>query len=219
MAEEFELVEELKRRLATDPELASAFEALTPGRRKGWNIHIGQAKQAETRERRLDKAVPKILAGKGHFDRDDGGRATRKAPVKNADGVVLLAGGNPQIAKADGPEPVAAYLDAMPDWRQGIGRHLDSLIERAVPDVAKAVRWNSPFYGVEGLGWFVSFRCFDRYVKVTFLNGAKLEPVPPIDGKEPDVRYAHIGEGDEIDDTVYLEWMHQASTIPGWDGF
>ncbi len=219
MADGIELVHELQNRLDGDPELAAAFAALTPGRRKGWNIHVGGAKQAATRERRIDKAMPKILAGLGHLDRDDTSGSARKPLVKNADGVVLLSGGNPQIAKGDGPEPVAAYLDAMPEWKQRIGTHLDALIERAVPEVRKAVRWNSPFYGVDGLGWFASFHCFDRYVKVTFLNGASLDPLPPVESKDAKSRFVHIGQDDEIDDALYESWFQQASTISGWDGF
>jgi hypothetical protein len=215
--DEVETVPELAARLAADTELAAAFEALTPGRRKGWNIHIGQAKQTATRERRIDKAVPKILAGKGHLDRDDS--KPRKPLKPNADGVVLLSGGNPQIPKGDGPEPVAAYLAAMPDWRQGIGRHLDSLIEQALPEVRKAVRWNQPFYGVDGQGWFASFHCFDRYVKVTFLNGVGLDPQPPIGGKDPDARHVHIHQDDDIDDARWENWISQAAALPGWDGF
>jgi hypothetical protein len=217
MSEQVELVEELQNRLNDDPELAAAFAALTPGRQRGYNFHVAKAKQAATRERRIDSCRPKILAGLGLQDRDP---ATPRKPLKpQADGTVLLSGGNPQIAKGDGPEPVEAYLAAIPGWKQGIGRHLDGLIVDVVPDVRKAVRWNSPFYGVEGLGWFASYHCFDRYVKVTFLNGARLDPPPPVDGKDPDARYHHIHQGDDIDDGVYRSWLQQASTIPAWDGF
>ena len=132
---------------------------------------------------------------------------------------VLLSGGNPQIPKGDGPEPVEAYLAAMPGWKQGAGRSLDGLIERSVPGVRKAVRWNSPFYGLGDNGWFVSYHCFDRYVKVTFLNGSKLDPMPPVDSKDPDTRYAHIHEGEEIDESQFERWFQQASSMPGWDGF
>ena len=132
--------------------------------------------------------------------------------------VVLLSGGNPQIAKADGDAPVQAYIAAMPDWKSDIGRRLDDLIVRAVPDVRKAVRWNSPWYGVEGEGWFVSYHVFTRYVKVTFLNGALLEPVPPGSGKDKDARWVDIYEGD-LDEEQMTEWVRQAAELPGWRGF
>ena len=131
---------------------------------------------------------------------------------------VLLAGGNPQIAKADGDPPVQAYIAAMPDWKRDIGRRLDALIVRAVPDVRKAVRWNSPWYGVEGQGWFLNYHVFTRYVKVTFLNGASLRPLPPGSGKDPDARWVDIHEG-ELDEAQLVEWVRQAASIPGWRGF
>ena len=131
----------------------------------------------------------------------------------------LLAGGNPQIPKGDGPQVVEAYLAAMPDWKQDIGRRLDALVERTVPGVRKAVRWNSPFYGVDGKGWFLSFHCFDRYVKVSFLNGSTLDPLPPIDAKDPHTRYAHIHQDDAIDEELFDRWMTQATAVDGWAGF
>ena len=219
---QIELVDELENRLDADPELAEAFAALTPGRQREYNFHIAGAKQAETRERRIDRCVPKILAGKGFRDRDDPGSGRGRSPKPKGatgDGPVLLSGGNPQIPKGDGPEPVAAYLAAMPGWKQDVGRRLDAIIERAVPDVRKAVRWNSPFYGVQDLGWFVSYHCFDRYVKVTLLNGSNLDPLPPIDAKDPDTRYVHVHEDDEIDEDLFERWMEQASSLPGWNGF
>ena len=132
--------------------------------------------------------------------------------------VRLLSGGNPQIAKADGDAPVQAYIAAMPDWKSDVGRRIDDLIARAVPGVRKAVRWNSPWYGVEGEGWFVSYHVFTRYVKVTFLNGASLEPVPPGSGKDPDARWVDIYEG-ELDEEQLAEWVRQAAALPGWKGF
>ncbi len=132
---------------------------------------------------------------------------------------VLLSGGNPQIAKADGDEPVQAYIKAMPGWKHDVGRKLDALVERTVPDVRKAVRWNSPFYGVEGQGWFLSYHCFTKYVKVTFLNGATLEPPPPVESKHEKVRYFHIHEDDEFDEKQLADWIRQASEQPGDDMF
>ena len=130
----------------------------------------------------------------------------------------LLSGGNPQIAKADGDAPVQAYIAAMPGWKREIGRHLDALITRSVPGVRKAVKWNSPFYGMEGQGWFLSFHCFTRYVKVTFFRGASLRPVPPGESKQKDVRYLDIDEGGPIDEARLASWVKQASRLPGWGG-
>jgi hypothetical protein len=127
----------------------------------------------------------------------------------------LLSGGNPQIPKGDGEGPVKAYLDAMPGWKQDIGRQLDRLIVDTVPDVKKAVRWNSPFYGLEGNGWFLSFHCFTQYIKVTFLNGASLSPPPPVDSKHEQVRYLHVSEEDPLDEDQFIDWVKQASEAPG----
>ena len=137
---------------------------------------------------------------------------------KNGGKVVLLSGGNPQIAKADGDAPVQAYIAAMPEWKSDLGRRLDDLIVRTVPNVRKAVRWNSPWYGIEGQGWFVSYHVFTRYVKVTFLNGASLRPLPPGFGKDPDARWVDIYE-DELDEAQMTEWVRQSAALPGWDGF
>ncbi|MCZ4092549.1 DUF1801 domain-containing protein [Sinorhizobium psoraleae] len=128
----------------------------------------------------------------------------------------LLSGGNPQIAKADGDAPVQAYIAAMPGWKSDVGRRLDALIVRTVPGVLKAVKWNSPFYGVEGQGWFLSFHCFTRYIKVTFFRGASLSPVPPVESKDKNVRYFHIHEDEEIDEELVARWIRQASELPGW---
>ena len=131
---------------------------------------------------------------------------------------VLLSGGNPQIAKADGDAPVQAYIAAMPGWKSELGRRLDALIVREAPNVRKAVRWNSPWYGIEGQGWFVSYHVFRLYVKVTFLQGASLEPVPPGSGKDKDARWIDIYAG-EFDEAQMAEWVRQAAALPGWDGF
>jgi hypothetical protein len=138
--------------------------------------------------------------------------ATRRTAKKSAP--VLLSGGNPQIPKADGDAPVQAYIAAMPGWKRAAGRRLDALIVRTVPNVRKAVRWNSPFYGIEGQGWFLSFHCFTKYVKVTFLRGTSLRPLPPVESKHPNTRYVHIHEGEELDEEL-AGWIRQASTIPG----
>jgi hypothetical protein len=151
-------------------------------------------------------------------------RETSKTPAKLAKKAAakpvaakptLLAGGNPQIAKGDGDSPVQAYIAAMPGWKRDVGRRLDALIVRTVPGVHKAVKWNSPFYGVEGEGWFLSFHCFTKYVKVTFFRGMALRPVPPGESKHKDVRYLDIHEDDAADDAQLAAWVKQASRLPG----
>lgn len=131
---------------------------------------------------------------------------------------VLLSGGNPQIPKGDGDASVQAYIAAIPRWKKEIARRLDEIIVRNVPEVRKAMRWNSPFYGVEGQGWFASYHVFSRYIKVTFLNGASLDPIPPGGGKDPDSRWVDIYEG-KLDEEQMTEWIRQSSAITGWDGF
>jgi hypothetical protein len=135
-----------------------------------------------------------------------------KAPRKPK----LLSGGNPQIAKADGDEPVQAYIDAMPGWKSDAGRQLDAIITRAVPGVKKAVRWNSPFYGIEGEGWILGVHCFAKYIKVAFFQGASLDPIPPVASKDKNARYFHIHEGDVLDEAQLRKWVKQASKLPGW---
>jgi hypothetical protein len=157
-------------------------------------------------------------------------RASKRAPKKAAAakrggasageraGPRLLSGGNPQIAKGDGEGPVRAYIEAMPGWKGDVGRRLDALIVRTVPDVRKAVRWNSPFYGVEGQGWFLSFHCITRYVKVAFFRGTSLRPVPPVESKNQGTRYLHIHEGEwgsSLDEELLASWIRQASKLPG----
>jgi hypothetical protein len=139
---------------------------------------------------------------------------TSKRPTKVTT-PVLLAGGNPQIAKGDGDGPVQAYLAAMPGWKRDIGRQLDALIVRTIPDVRKAVKWNSPFYGAGDRGWFLSFHCYMNYVKVAFFRGTSLRPVPPGESKVKDTRYLDIHEDDEIDEARLVDWIRQASRLPG----
>jgi hypothetical protein len=128
---------------------------------------------------------------------------------------VLLSGGNPQIAKGDGDVPVQAYIAAMPGWKSEVGRRLDTLIAAAVPGVRKAVKWNSPFYGAGDQGWFLSFHCFNRYVKVAFFQGARLDPAPPVASKNDETRYLHIHEGEALDDARLTDWVKQAGRLPG----
>jgi len=136
-------------------------------------------------------------------------------PGKGADRPKLLSGGNPQIPKGYGDGPVQAYIAAMPGWKSAIGRRIDALVEAAVPGVRKAVKWNSPFYGVEDDVWFLSFHCFDRYVKVAFFRGAALEPPPPVGSKHPEVRYLHVFEDEPLDEARFSDWVRQASRLPG----
>lgn len=128
---------------------------------------------------------------------------------------VLLSGGNPQIAKADGAAPVRAYIAAIPGWKREVGKRLDALIEENAPGVRKAVKWNSPFYGIEGKGWFVSFHVFTRYVKVTFFRGTSLRPVPP-GGTAKEARWIDIHEGEDPGKAPMAAWVKQAAALPGW---
>lgn len=128
----------------------------------------------------------------------------------------LLSGGNPQIAKGDGDAPVQAYIDAMPGWKSDAGRRLDALIVRTIPEVRKAVKWNSPFYGIEGGGWFLGVHCFAKYIKVAFFRGSSLDPLPPVESKDKNTRYFHIYEDEPLDEELVAKWVKQASELPGW---
>jgi hypothetical protein len=151
----------------------------------------------------------------------DVNKAVKKTEAKSksgkASGPVLLSGGNPQIPKGYGDAPVQAYIAAMPGWKRDIGRHLDALITRTIPGVRKAVKWNSPFYGVadEGQGWFLSYHCFAKYVKVAFFRGASLRPLPPGESRQKDVRYLDIHEDAPVADEQLADWVKQASRLPG----
>jgi hypothetical protein len=140
-----------------------------------------------------------------------GPRARKARPV-------LLSGGNPQIAKGEGDGPVQQYIAAMPGWKRDLGKRLDALIVRTLPGVRKAVKWNSPFYGTEDRGWFLSFHVFTRYVKVTFFRGTSLQPVPPGPSKHKDVRYLDIHEKDDLDEAQLAKWVKQAAALPGGEG-
>lgn len=141
-------------------------------------------------------------------------KAQRKRAESVTTGPRLLSGGNPQIPKGYGDAPVQAYIEAMPGWKSEVGRRLDAIIERAVPGVRKAVKWNSPFYGVEDDAWFLSYHCFTKYVKVTFFRGASLDPVPPGPSKHAGVRYLDVREG-QLDEAQFTDWVTQASRLPG----
>ena len=144
-------------------------------------------------------------------------RGTAKMDSGKAAGEpVLLSGGNPQIPKGEGDAPIQAYIAAMPGWKRAVGRRLDAIITKALPDVRKAVKWNSPFYGAaDQEGWFLSFHVFTRYVKVTFFQGTSLKPAPAVTSKYEAVRYFHIHEDDAIDEAQFADWVEQASRLPG----
>ena len=144
-------------------------------------------------------------------------RTAAKRPTgRAAKAPVLLSGGNPQIAKADGDAPVRAYIAALPGWKRDVGKRLDALIARAVPGVRRAVKWNSPFYGVEGQGWFLSLHAFTRYLKIAFFRGSSLRPIPPGPSKDPNTRYLDVHEDDELDEAQVTSWVTQAAALPGW---
>lgn len=162
------------------------------------------------------------MASKRRSDRSRTKRSAAKAsPGETGKGgkkpVVLLSGGNPQIAKADGDAPVQEYIAAMPGWKSDLGKRLDKLIVKTVPDVKKAVKWNSPLYGIEGQGWFLSFHVFTKYVKVAFFRGASLKPEPPGPSKDRNTRYLDIYEDDELDEKQFASWVKQAAKLPGWE--
>jgi hypothetical protein len=142
-------------------------------------------------------------------------RIAANSPSRSGAKPRLLSGGNPQIAKGYGDAPVLAYIAAMPGWKRDVGRRLDALIVRTVPGVRKAVKWNSPFYGVEGQGWFLNLHCFTKYVKVAFFRGTSLRPVPAGESKHKDVRYLDIHEDDQLDEAQLASWVKQASQLPG----
>jgi hypothetical protein len=142
-------------------------------------------------------------------------RPAKVAEEAEAKPAKLLSGGNPQIAKGDGDASVQAYIAAMPGWKRDVGRRLDELIASTVPGVHKAVKWNTPFYGVEGQGWFLGFHCITKYVKVAFFRGTSLRPLPPVESKQKEARYLHIYEDDQIDEVQFANWVKQASQLAG----
>ena len=162
---------------------------------------------------RLGNGQPSTAKSKGI--RGMGGQsATHREHPSGVPKIILLSGGNPQIAMADGDAPVKAYIEAMPGWKSGFGHRLDALIVRTIPDVRKAVKWNSPFYGISGQGWFLSFHTFANYVKVTFFQGTSLQPIPT-GGKAKDARWIDIRE-DNFNEVQMTAWVRQAAALPGW---
>jgi hypothetical protein len=155
----------------------------------------------------------------GKKARSPGKAGTKAKPVKARKSekiASVLAGGNPRIAKADGDAPVQAYIAAMPGWKRDLGQRLDALIVQSVPNLRKAVKWNSPLYGIDGRSWFLGLHTFTRYVKVAFFRGTSLRPVPPGASKGKDTRYLDIHEGDELDEMQIANWVKQAAALPGW---
>jgi hypothetical protein len=163
------------------------------------------------------KAAAKKKGAKAAKPPNTAPKSPAKSSARRAAKPKLLAGGNPQIAKGYGDAPVQAYIAAMPGWKRDVGRRLDALIERIVPNLRKAVKWNSPFYGVEDedQGWFLNFHCFTKYVKVAFFRGKSLRPVPPGESKHKEVRYLDIHEDDQLDEAQFTSWVKQASQLPG----
>jgi hypothetical protein len=178
-------------------------------------VHMPRKTKPESRttSRRSEPRKPAI---RSKSPSRAGAKATSAA--RRGKRVKLLSGGNPQVAKAEGDAPVQAYIAAMPGWKRDLGKRLDALIARTVPGVRKAVKWNSPFYGVEGQGWFLSFHTFTKYVKVAFFRGASLRPLPPGESKSDDIRYLDIHEADNLDEAQMATWIRQAASIPGWSG-
>jgi hypothetical protein len=156
--------------------------------------------------------------GKASANKPKPATKSRSQPkTRGSSPVKLLSGGNPQIAKADGDAPVQAYISAMPGWKSDVGKRLDAIIVRKAPKVRKAVKWNSPFYGVEGQGWFLNIHCFTKYVKVTFFSGSSLRPLPPGAGKDKNARWIDIYEDDGLDEAQMAVWVQQAAALPGWN--
>ncbi len=185
-------------------------------------LSVVAKRTSKTSAKVAKKAAAKRVAAKAAKPRKTAPKSQSRKVAKKA----LLAGGNPQIAKADGDAPVQAYIAAMsasktrvnaltPGWKRAVGRRLDALIVRTVPGVRKAVKWNSPLYGVEGQGWFLGVHCFTKYVKVAFFRGTSLRPVPPGESKSKDTRYLDIHEDDQLDEAQLAAWVKQASQLPG----
>lgn len=214
----------------SDP--AALFNSSLDGNvRRAIDIHEGDEIDESAFKDLIRAAVALNLSGKKNKAKPDMSKSRKsatksKSPPKagaktkrggeGAKPVKLLSGGNPQIAKADGEAPVRAYIAAMPGWKRKLGERVDAIIARTVPNVRKAVKWNSPFYGIEGQGWFMSFHVFTRYVKVTFFSGMSLRPLPPGASKHKDVRYVDLHEGD-FDEGQMAAWVKQAAALPGWE--
>ena len=176
--------------------------------RRAIDILKGEALDADAFKKLIQAAVEENL-------RSSAGKSKSHPKAKPAGRAKLLSGGNPQIKMGYGDGPVQEYIDAMSGWKREIGKRLDALIVLNLPEVRKAVKWNSPFYGIEGQGWFLSFHCFDKYVKVCFFRGTSLRPLPPGESKQKEVRYIDLHEHDDVDDAQFVDWVKQASRLPG----
>ncbi len=203
------------------PDPAGLFNASLEGStRRAIDIRKGESLDSAAFQTLIRAAIARNLGGTEAPKRAKKSPTSEKGPVASpspSKPVKLLTGGNPQIAKADGEAPVQAYIAAMPGWKSDLGQRLDGIITRVVPDVSKAVRWNSPFYGIEGKGWFLSFHTFTRYVKVTFFAGLSLSPIPPGGTeKSKDARWLDIYETDAFDEAQMEQWVKQAAALPGW---
>jgi hypothetical protein len=192
---------------ASIPDPSRLFNSSLGGNtRRAIDIHEGEEVDADA----FKALVKAAVARNGSPAKKASPGASKAKPVK------LLSGGNPQIAKAVGDTPVQAYIAAMPGWKSDVGRRLDALIEHAVPNVRKAVKWNSPFYGVEGQGWFLGLHCFTKYIKVAFFRGTSLRPIPPGASKGKETRYIDIHEDDQLDEAQLATWVKQAAALLGW---
>jgi len=199
---------------------AGLFNASLEGNtRRAIDFHEGQRIDEKALKALIRAAVTLNRSKPRKAGRNPRPAATADKPTqlqRDDKGVVLLSGGNPQIAKGDGDAPVQAYIAAMPGWKSDLGKRLDALIVRNVPNVRKAVKWNSPFYGIDGQGWFLGLHCFSKYVKVAFFRGASLRPLPPGASKDKDTRYVDIYEGDALDEAQLGSWVKQAAAFPGF---
>ena len=196
---------------ASLPDPSRLFNSSLEGNaRRAIDVHEGEKVDAGA----FKALVKAAVAANASTKAKSGARKAKPIKAPQSEKVVLLSGGNPQIAKADGDAPVQAYIAAMPNWKRDVGKRLDALIVDNVPNVRKAVKWNSPFYGIEGQGWFMSFHVFTRYVKVTFFLGTSLRPVPP-GGTAKDARWIDIHE-DDLDEARMAMWVKRAAALPGW---
>ncbi|HVJ86210.1 MAG TPA: DUF1801 domain-containing protein [Caulifigura sp.] len=186
------------------------------GTRRAIDLHEGEKLNARAFKALVKSAVAENLKSATPKPKAASKPMKRKSPAKAAGKVKVLSGGNPQIAKGDGDAPVQAYIAAMPGWKREVGERLDELIERTVPKLQKAVKWNSPFYGVEGQGWFLGIHCFTKYVKLAFFRGVDLRPLPPGPSRDKNTRYLDIWEDKALDEAQLTSWLKQASAIPGW---
>ncbi|HWE97224.1 MAG TPA: DUF1801 domain-containing protein [Tepidisphaeraceae bacterium] len=211
---------------ASIPDPSRLFNSSLEGNtRRAIDIHEGETVNATAFKALVKAAVArngtpvkkgKQGAGEPTKKGKPGTSKAKTVKVRKAEKVILLSGGNPQIAKADGDAPVQAYIAAMPGWKSDVGRRLDALIVRSVPGVRKAVKWNSPLYGVEGRGWFLGIHTYARFVRMAFFRGTSLQPLPPGPSKSKETRYLDVREGDKLDEAQMADWMKQSAALPGW---